>query len=140
MNRSGKKHHGGTGGSNGKKRGHSGRNPAGRRPPRKRTEKQSVRSMVRGILDGEMPDFVRDAMRHTPSTGHWESDVGKMIRELENWPLHWMPSSKARELLRREIARDPDETYIYYPIGASRPVIWFREARYSLEEFLRRFG
>jgi hypothetical protein len=40
------------------------------------------------------------------------------------------------------LARESDagDAYLYYPLGANKPVVWFRDNRYTLEDFESRYG
>ncbi len=35
---------------------------------------------------------------------------------------------------------DAGDAYLYYPLGAIKPVVWFRNSRYTLDEFDERYG
>ena len=113
----------------------------GRRKSQMPTQKQRVRRKVRGIMRREPQPFVKQAIRNTPSTGHLEGSSRKMVREVDNWPNSWMPAgSPARRKLKQDIARNPGETYVYYPIGSHRPVIYSGNRRYTLDEYQQRYG
>lgn len=104
-------------------------------------DKQRVQRKIGGILRKGHHPYVAEQIRRTPSTGHLEGSSRKMVREVDNWPQSWMPAgSLARRKLKQDIARDPGETYVYYPIGSHRPVIYSHNRRYTLDEYQQRYG
>ena len=118
----------------GERREHSKRN-------REPTDTQRARRTLRDIFSRGNDPQVQQWIDQTPSTGHMEGDSGRMVREIDNWPDAWMPNaSPARARLKDAIAADPDEAYVYYPIGHNRPVIWYGDRRWDLDEFQQAYG
>ena len=94
----------------------------------------------------------------------WDAGIEKILREMPNdakrlhpseprWQTllapKYLKNSKAREtFMRRMSESDADDAYLYFPLGAKQPNVWYEHegrqphenARYSIEEFEATYG
>lgn len=80
-----------------------------------------------------------DAKRLHPNEPRWQTILAPK----------YLTNPKARDTFMRKMREsDADEAYLYYPLGASEPNVWYEhegrqpheDVRYSVEEFEEKYG
>ena len=105
-------------------------------------------------LEGALPrETVTDEYGTRPK---WDEHIEQIYKRMSNDARRLHPGEPKWQIMlapkyihnRIALARflalvresDADDAYLYYPLGANQPMVWFRDNRYTVAEFETRYG